>query len=420
MSSCDLTCTNVKHVVPVRVLVRLHADRGCHPLTTSIISRPNRSSGSHPPSAAPPLSPPPLSASTPYHAMKLTFTRSFCGDLFGSEKRPLIRMCSYLLFWSNQGGVYHCHFRNNNLFLNTSAHTAPPPWRKKESFPRVSRPCCFARKEVTHGPLRCSDVPLCDSVVDIHAHGLSVPPTLVVVGALMLKRWIVQTCLDDSPLQHERTYDHEGRGGMKARVHGYPRHYHREAHLNIGAGRECHAIHHLCLPEMLQTRGLSAESNSLIFATDAKRGARPAKPPPRRGVCGRLYDLTRRGTKGRPKPSIRVPIYPAACARNNPNLEQTGRLRSSCREHGHSWSDRATQIQVRARCVCGDVCGGVCVRVCRGDAKTPFEREVLQEVRTPRGCEASRYEATLTLSLSLSHFTPSTSFQTRLDRRGWV
>ena len=158
----------------------------------------------------------------------------------------------------------------------------------------------------------------------------------------------------------------------------------------------------------------------LARRADAKRGARPAKPPPRRGVCGRLYDLTRRGTKGRPKPSIRVPIYPAACARNNPNLEQTGRLRSSCREHGHSWSDRATQIQVRARCVCGGVCGGVCVRVCRGDAKTPFEREVLQEVRTPRGCEASRYEATLTLSLSLSHFTPSTSFQTRRDRRGWV
>jgi hypothetical protein len=47
---------------------------------------------------------------------------------------------------------------------------------------------------------------------------------------------------------------------MKARVHGYPRHYHREAHLNIGAGREFHPIHHLCLPEMLQTRDLSAES----------------------------------------------------------------------------------------------------------------------------------------------------------------
>jgi hypothetical protein len=41
-------------------------------------------------------------------------------------------------------------------------------------------------------PLRCSDVPLYDSVVDSHAHGLLFPPTLVVAGALMLKRWIVQ------------------------------------------------------------------------------------------------------------------------------------------------------------------------------------------------------------------------------------
>ena len=40
---------------------------------------------------------------------------------------------------------------------------------------------------------------------------------------------------------------------MKARVHGYPQHYHREAHLNIGAVRRLH--HHtpsLCVPEMLQ------------------------------------------------------------------------------------------------------------------------------------------------------------------------
>ena len=29
---------------------------------------------------------------------------------------------------------------------------------KKGSFPRVSRPCSFARKEVTHGPLRCAVV----------------------------------------------------------------------------------------------------------------------------------------------------------------------------------------------------------------------------------------------------------------------
>jgi hypothetical protein len=77
-------------------------------------------------------------------------------------------------------------------FLSTSAHTAPPAWRKKESFPRDPRPCSFARKEVTHGPRRCADVPLYDRVVDSHAHGLSFPPTLVVVGALMLKRWIDQ------------------------------------------------------------------------------------------------------------------------------------------------------------------------------------------------------------------------------------
>ena len=50
----------------------------------------------------------------------------------------------------------------------------------------------FARKDVTHGPLRCADVPLYDSAVDSHAHGISSPPTLVVVGALMLIQWIVQ------------------------------------------------------------------------------------------------------------------------------------------------------------------------------------------------------------------------------------
>jgi hypothetical protein len=39
---------------------------------------------------------------------------------------------------------------------------------------------------------------------------------------------------------------------MKACVHGYPRHYRREAHLNIGAVRSNTLLHHLCLPEMLQ------------------------------------------------------------------------------------------------------------------------------------------------------------------------
>ena len=78
-------------------------------------------------------------------------------------------------------------------FLNTSAHTAPTPSLEEEGeLPEGSRPCAVARKEVTHGPLRCADVPLYDSVVDSHAHGLSFPPTLVVAGALMLKRWIVQ------------------------------------------------------------------------------------------------------------------------------------------------------------------------------------------------------------------------------------
>ena len=71
--------------------------------------------------------------------------------------------------------------------------------------------------------LRCSDVPLYDSVVDSHAHGLSFPPALAVVGALMLKQWVVHmgrpsklieqnTLLDDPPFQHERAYDHKGRG----------------------------------------------------------------------------------------------------------------------------------------------------------------------------------------------------------------
>ena len=104
-----------------------------------------------------------------------------------------IRMCSDMVCYSGtiQGCCTHCHFRNNKPYLSTSAHTVPPPWRKKESFLRDPRPCSFARKEVTHGPLRCADVPLYASGMDSHAHGLSVFPTLVVVGALMLKRRIV-------------------------------------------------------------------------------------------------------------------------------------------------------------------------------------------------------------------------------------
>ena len=70
-----------------------------------------------------------------------------------------------------------------------------------------------------------SDVQMClyDSSMDSHAHGLSFPPTLAVVGALMLKRWIVQYgfllsiffwrrfVLDDPPYTHEGLYDHGDR-----------------------------------------------------------------------------------------------------------------------------------------------------------------------------------------------------------------
>ena len=51
--------------------------------------------------------------------------------------------------------------------------------------------------------------------------GLSFNPTRMVVGALMLTRWIVQLdfrfllqkypLLDDPPFQHEGTYDHVSR-----------------------------------------------------------------------------------------------------------------------------------------------------------------------------------------------------------------
>jgi hypothetical protein len=67
-------------------------------------------------------------------------------------------------------GCTHCHSRNNKPFLSTSARTASPPWRKRESFPKDPRPCPFARKEITHDPRRCADVPLYDSVVDSHTY----------------------------------------------------------------------------------------------------------------------------------------------------------------------------------------------------------------------------------------------------------
>ena len=72
------------------------------------------------------------------------------------------------------------------LFVSTRIGSAIDPGLKH------LRETKMAYGRVLPGPLRCSDVPLYDSVVDSHAHGLSFPPTLVVVGALMLKRWIVQ------------------------------------------------------------------------------------------------------------------------------------------------------------------------------------------------------------------------------------
>ena len=71
-------------------------------------------------------------------------------------------------------------------------------------------------------PLRCADVPAYDSMSDSPIHGLSFRPIPMVVGALMLKRCIVQNgasemtgseryVLDDPPFQHDGTYDHGDR-----------------------------------------------------------------------------------------------------------------------------------------------------------------------------------------------------------------
>ena len=60
----------------------------------------------------------------------------------------------------------------------------------------------MAYGRVLPGPLRCSDVPLYDSVVDSHGHG--------VVGTLILKRWIVHNvfvqsvCLDGASFQRHK------------------------------------------------------------------------------------------------------------------------------------------------------------------------------------------------------------------------
>ena len=75
---------------------------------------------------------------------------------------------------------------------------------------------------LTCRPLRCADVLAYDSIADSPIHGRSFRPIPMVVGALMLKRWIVQNGtfpspslwtlrLDDPPCQHESTYDHGDR-----------------------------------------------------------------------------------------------------------------------------------------------------------------------------------------------------------------
>jgi hypothetical protein len=45
---------------------------------------------------------------------------------------------------------------------------------------------------MTYRPLRCADMPAYDSILDIPMHELSFRPIPMVVGALMLKWWIVQ------------------------------------------------------------------------------------------------------------------------------------------------------------------------------------------------------------------------------------
>ena len=75
---------------------------------------------------------------------------------------------------------------------------------------------------LTCRPLRCADVPAYDSMLDSPIHRLSFRPIPMVVGALTLKRCIVQngasemtglegTVLDDTPFQHEGIYDHGDR-----------------------------------------------------------------------------------------------------------------------------------------------------------------------------------------------------------------
>ena len=71
-------------------------------------------------------------------------------------------MCSDMTSYSGHGngGISHCQFRNKVSFLNTSAHTAPPPWRKKESFPEGS----FC-SEGGYSRMAHSDVQMCLSMI---------------------------------------------------------------------------------------------------------------------------------------------------------------------------------------------------------------------------------------------------------------
>ena len=75
---------------------------------------------------------------------------------------------------------------------------------------------------LTCRPLWCAGVPAYDSMLDSPIYGVSFRPIPMVVGALMLKRWIVQNgasemtgseryVLDDPPFQYEGTYDHGDR-----------------------------------------------------------------------------------------------------------------------------------------------------------------------------------------------------------------
>ena len=100
------------------------------------------------------------------------------------DARACVRVLSGLLFaWTAVGR------RNRIRLMNTRAEASQGD--------RDGVRGCY------YGPLRCSDVPLYDSVVDSHAHRLSFPPTLAVVGALMLKRLIVQYGSTSNPSEQK-------------------------------------------------------------------------------------------------------------------------------------------------------------------------------------------------------------------------